>query len=128
MDSPSDRSHKRPLPREWSHRAEPVGDRQPPIPAERLGRHPDTRGCLPPLTLGTVDQPDDLQDRFLWKPLGDKLVDPLVPLDVALQNPVEDLVRRQRVLVELIWTKLGRGRALEDRHWDEVAPFLLVAP
>ena len=41
---------------------------------------------------------------------GDDLVGRLVLLDVALQDVVEDVVRRQRVLVGLVRPELGRRR------------------
>ena len=51
-----------------------------------------------------------------------------VVLDVALEDGVEHLVGRERLVVALVVTKLGRRRALQHRRGHQLAPRLTVAP
>ena len=51
-----------------------------------------------------------------------------VLLDVGRQDRVEHVVRRQRVLVELVGAQLGRGRTVDGRGGDQLPSGLLVAP
>ena len=51
-----------------------------------------------------------------------------VLLDVALEDLVEHLVWRQRVVVALLVAQLGRGRPLEHRRRHQLAALLLVPP
>ena len=48
--------------------------------------------------------------------------------DVALKDFIEQLVRRQGVLVRLIGTKLRRWSFRQNRFWNQVAPFVIVQP
>ena len=41
---------------------------------------------------------------------GDDVIGGLVVLDVALENRIEDVVRRQRILIGLVGPKLRRRR------------------
>ena len=70
---------------------------------------PDPGRSLAALVLGPVDQPDDLLDVSSGRPCATRL-DALVALDVGLEDPVEHLVGRQGVLVELVGPQLRRGR------------------
>src|SRR5438093_1617546 len=81
--------------------AEAVRDRQPAIASERLRSDPDPRGRLAALVLGAIDHGDHLVDDLGWSSVGDDLVAAAVLLDVGGEDAVEELVRRQRVLVEL---------------------------
>ena len=49
------------------------------------------------------------------QPRGDHLLAALVALDIGLEDPVEHLIGRQRVLVELVGPQLRRGGALDHR-------------
>ena len=72
-------------------------------------------GLLAALVLGEVDEPDHALDVGGGQAARDELLAPEVLLDVALEDRVEDLVGRQRVLVALVGAQLGRRRAGDDR-------------
>ena len=95
-----------------------VGDRHAPVAPERALGDLDARRGLAALVLGQVDEPARRVAPPLGQPLGDQLLAAEVQLDVAVQDAVEQLIRRQRVLVALVWAQLGRGRALDDRRGD----------
>ena len=61
------------------------------------------------------------------QPGRDHLLAALVALDVGLEDAVEQVVGGQRVAVELVGAQLGRGRALDHRGGDQLAPGALVA-
>ena len=57
-----------------------------------------------------VDEAQNAVDVCLGQAAGDELLAAEVLLDVAEQDRVEDLVRRQRVLVLLVGAQLGARR------------------
>ena len=59
---------------------------------------------------------------------GDDLVGRLMPLDVPLQDVVEHVVRRQRILIRLIRPQLGRRRLGQRRLRNHRPPRRLVPP
>src|SRR5829696_917806 len=83
-----------------------VRDRHAAVAAERLGADLDARRVLPALVLGEVDEPDDAGDVLLRETPRHELVAAQVVLDVALEDAVEDRVRRQGVLVALVVAQL----------------------
>ena len=87
-----------------------VGDRHAPVAAERARGDLDPGRRLAALVLGEVDEADRAVDLLLGQPLGDQLLAAVVELDVALQDPVEQLVGGQRVLVALV-VRAARPRA-----------------
>src|SRR2546423_14064736 len=103
-----------------------VGDRQPAVLAECLGRHPDPGWGLAPLVLAQVDEPGDPPNRRRVVPGGFELGYRPVTFNVTLQDGVEHVVGRKRVGVDLAWRQLGRRRLLQHvlRDPDPVA----VAP
>ena len=98
-----------------------VRDRHPPVAAERLRRDLDPRRLLAALVLGQVDEADDAVDVLRGQAAGDELLAAEVLLDVALEDRVEHLVGRQRVLVALVGAQLGRRRPRDDRLGDREA-------
>src|SRR3954467_8062952 len=75
--------------------AEAVRDRQAAVAAERARRDADARRGLAALVLGLVDHSDDGPDPPRGQPLAHELLGVEVALDVAEQDPVEDVVGRQ---------------------------------
>src|SRR3954471_11243591 len=96
----------------------PVGDRDPAVLAERLRSDAYADRGLPPLVLGDVDQPHDPLHRFRVEAEIDQLRDREVVLHVPLDDGVEDLVRRQALVVSLVGPQLGGGRLGQDRFRD----------
>ena len=88
-----------------------VRDRQAPVAAERLRADLDPGRRLAALVLGAVDEPDHLVDDLLGQAAADQLLAALVLLDVGLEDRVEQVVGRQRVLVALVRLQLRRRRA-----------------
>src|ERR1700730_10607209 len=97
-----------------------VRDRHAPVAAEGAFGDLDAGGRLSALVLGEIDQADRALDLDLGESLGDQLLASVMELDVSVQDPVEQLIRWQRVLVALVVPELGGGRALEDRlrNWS----------
>jgi len=50
----------------------------------------------------------------------------VIELDVALEDPVEELVGGQRIIIALVLAELGGGCALDDRDWDRAAHWRAV--
>ena len=66
--------------------------------------------------------------RCRVEPRGDDGGGGLVAFDVALQDVVEDVIRRQRVLVGLVRTQLGRRRLGEHGIWNHRPSLARVQP
>ncbi len=81
--------------------APPAGDRQPAVPAERDGRRLGAGRRLAALPLGPVDHRDDGVDDGGLEAVGEELRAPVRLLHVLLEQGVEQVVGRQRVLVDL---------------------------
>ena len=86
--------------------AEMVGDRITPVAAECLLRDLDTRWRLSPLVFGDVEKVRDLPDMVGGETRIDEFRRRKIPLDKALQNGIEHLVRGERILVLLVGAKL----------------------
>src|SRR5688500_8915527 len=95
--------------------AEPVRDRIAPIAAEAAARDLDARRRLPALVLGGVEQTLDAGDGLTREAPGHQAVHTLFALNETVQDRVELLVRRQRVLVGLVGPEL-RCRGFHDRR------------
>ena len=95
---------------------EAVRDRDAAVAAEGLLVHLDAGRRLPALVFGEVDEARDALRHLERReaPAGDLLGREVV-LDVGLEQRIELLVGRQRLVVALIVAQLGRGRALDDR-------------
>src|SRR3546814_15103490 len=85
-------------------------DRIPPFAAEGAPRHLRTRRRLVALPLAGAYQAQHAVDGGCVEAGGNDLVAGLVLVDVAQQDPVEHVVGRQRVLVEL---EIGRASCRE---------------
>ncbi len=96
----------------------PVGDRHAPVAAEGAGGDLDPWGRLAALVLGEIDEADRVVHLLGGQPFGDQLLAAVVELDVAVQDPVEQLIRGQRVLVALVLAQLRGGGAGDDRCGD----------
>ena len=59
-----------------------------------------------------VDKPDDFRDELAVESSFNQCFVAELFFDVALQDGVEQVVRRKRVGVLLIWAQFGGGRAL----------------
>src|SRR3989440_12469461 len=92
-----------------------VADGPAPVGSEGAFGDLDPGWRLAALVLGAIDQVERVLDGVGGQTLGDQLLAAEVQLDVAVQNTVEHVIWRQRVLVALARAKLGGGRALEDR-------------
>src|SRR3954466_7088317 len=99
-----------------------VGDGQPAVTAEVLRRDLRPGWVLPPLVLRSVDQPDDPFDELAVIAGPDELVAAQVALDVVVEKPVEDVVRRQPVLIELAGRELRGRRLVDDLLRGRAAP------
>src|SRR5436309_698887 len=91
-----------------------VRDRRPPVATERLRRQAHARRCLPALVLRAVDQFDGPGDDVWIEPVRGQLLVRAVMLDVSLEHLIELGVRRQRVLVQLVFAELGARGAVDD--------------
>src|SRR6266545_1632501 len=98
-----------------------VRDRRAAVAAERLRSQPHARGRLAALVLGAVDHRDRALDELGIEAVGRELLARAVELDVRLEDPVEHVVRRQRVLVELVRAQLGARRPVDRRLRDQLA-------
>src|SRR5690606_5769675 len=107
--------------------AETVGDRIAPIPPERARRDARARRRLAALVFVDSDKPHHLLDRGLGKARGNDLGGRLVAFHVAFHDAVEDIVRRQAVLVGLVGAQFGRRGPRDDAaRYDfavAIAPF-----
>ena len=91
--------------------AEAVGDRIAAVAAEVLQRHLHARRRLPALVFGDVEQALDLHaPSSRSKPAATIAGDRLLALDQPLEDGVEHVVGRQRILVLLVLAQLGRRR------------------
>src|SRR4051812_47531001 len=101
--------------------AETVRDRQPPVAPEGARGYADAGRRLPPLVFGQVDHADHPLYVLARQPQPGQLVGVEVALDVTLEDLVEHLVGRQRVLVLLVGRQLSRRRPGRDIGRDELA-------
>src|SRR4051794_11363350 len=101
--------HALAVPPRWcaSHLSPARADGQPPVAAEVLRRDLRPGRVLAPLPLGEVDQPDHLVDDVGVVPGREQVGPAQVALDVVDEDGIEDLVRRQPVLVDLPRGQLG---------------------
>src|SRR4029079_1118211 len=88
---------------------------------ERLRGDADRRRGLSALEFVRVDELEETRHEVAVEAGRGYLVDLLPLLDVELENGVEHLVRRQRVLIRLIRTQLGRRRLRDRRPRDHLA-------
>src|SRR5689334_17793090 len=84
-------------------------DRITPVLAEATRRDANSDRGLASLVFVYFDEAHDFADMFRHKTLSNDFRWAQVALDVSLEDGVKDIVRRQRVLVGLIRTKLRRG-------------------
>src|SRR3990172_12490545 len=73
-----------------------------PARAKSLGRYFDTRRCLLPLVFVSIHLFDNLTHYFFFISHLNNFVNTLCILHVRLQYSIQDIVRGQGVLVELI--------------------------
>ena len=99
-----------------------IGDREPAILAERLAAT-RARRAAPGAACTRCDRPCARRGAraSASKPRAIELGDREVVLDVALDDRIEHVVRRQRVGVLLVGSQLGRRRLVEHRLRDHVA-------
>ena len=83
--------------------AKTVRNRIAPVAAEIPERHLDARRRLPPLVFGDIEHALDLHHGVAIEPGRDDGGNRLLALDQPLQDLVENVVRRQRVLVGLVF-------------------------
>ena len=86
-----------------------------------LGGDLDARSGLPTLVLVAGDQAHNLAYGVGIEALGDDLLHRVALLHPRFDDPVEDLIGRQRVLIFLVGTQLGRRRFGESRLRDDLA-------
>jgi len=79
------------------------------------------RRRLPPLVFGDVEQAVDPRHRLAIESLGHDRGQRLFPLDQPLQDRIEHLVGRQRILVGLVFAQLRGRRPGDDIHRDDFA-------
>src|SRR5271157_2367074 len=91
----------------------PADDRHTPAGSEGARGDFEGWGGLLALELGGADQLQNLAYGALLKALGYDFLGRLALLDMQLENPVEQLVRREAVLVGLVGAQLG-GRGLGE--------------
>ena len=92
-----------------------LGHRDATADAKRLAGDLDAGRGLAAFVLVDVNQPDDPLDRRLVVAGGDDRLG-VLPVDhVRLEDAVEHVVRRQRILVDLVGPQFG-GRRLGDRR------------
>ena len=95
--------------------AEAVGDRIAAVAAEIPRRDLHARRRLPALVFGEVEQPLDPRHHLgRSKPAATIVGERLLALDQALQDVVEHVVGRQRILVGLVLAQLRRRRLGDD--------------
>src|SRR5262245_55220428 len=115
-----------PQPRPWTYApgllAELVDDGEAPVLAEGARRDLDADGPLPPLVLVAIDHGDHPPHRRRLEAARHDVRHTLVALHVALEDRVQILIGRQRVLVLLARAQFGRGRPGEDRPRDDLPP------
>src|SRR6185503_1458848 len=98
-----------------------VGDGIAPIAAEIARAELDARCGLAALVFGDIEE---LLDAFHGRgieALLDDIVQTHLALDQAFENAVEHGVRRERVLVLLVGTKLSGGRLVDDALGHDAA-------
>jgi hypothetical protein len=86
---------------------EAVRDGHAAVFAKASARDPRPWCGLPALVFGPVDKADDTPDHFGVKAFADELRRCPIELDVAMEDRVEDLIRRQAVVVALAGAELG---------------------
>ena len=95
-----------------------MGDGHAAIATEVAARDLGSRRVLAAFVLGLVDQGDDAMHEIGVVALGDDGRGAEVALDVRIEHRVEQVVRRQRVRVELSGTQLSRRRLADRRFRD----------
>src|ERR1700733_11426430 len=103
-----------------------VRDRHAPVAAEGASGDLDPGGRLAALVLGEIHEANRAVHLLGGQPFGDQLLAAVVELDVAVQDPVEQLVRGQRILVALVLAQLRGWGAGDDRWWDRRRDHLAV--
>jgi hypothetical protein len=84
-----------------------IRDRHSPVASEGARRDFDPGRGLSALVLVEVDLPDDPADGLFVVAFGDDRFEAQILLDVKFQDRVEDVIRRQRVLIGLVVAKFG---------------------
>src|SRR5215471_16601937 len=92
---------------------EPVCNRHPAIAAKRARRDFHTRCSLAPLVFIRIDHTNNPANELFVETHVDHLGKATVVLDIRSENRIKDVVGRQTVGIQLIWTKFG-GRGLFD--------------
>src|SRR5579875_420541 len=98
-----------------------VGDGIAPLAAERAGRDARTRRGLPALEFGGVHHLHHALHGVGIETGGDDFLARLRAFDAALENGVEHVVGRQRILVGLVGAQFRRRRPSHDRARDDLA-------
>src|SRR4030095_12772240 len=101
-------------------------DRVAPILAESPRCDTDAHGGLAALVLADLDEPYNLGDRLCGITHGHDFTRTPVMLDVRLEDAVEHIVRRQRILVGLGATALRPGRPRDDALRNDAAEAVAV--
>ena len=83
---------------------------------------------LPTLVLTSIDQSQNVLDGTGIKPGRDQVRHALIFLDIAADNGIQNVIRRQRVLVGLVGPQFGGGRSHKDALRDHWLVALRVAP
>src|SRR5690606_21671294 len=98
---------------------ETLDDREAASRAEGLRCHAQDRRGLLAFVFRVVHPTRDALDRGSLVAEVDDRLDALALLDIGVKDGIEDLVRRERVLIALIRTKLGGRRLLDRRQGDD---------
>src|SRR5215475_2256534 len=93
---------------------EPVCNWHPSIAAKRARRDFHTWCSLAALVFIRIDHTNNPANELFVETHVDHLGKATVVLDVRPENRVKDVIRRQTVSIQLIWTKLGGRRLFDD--------------
>src|SRR6185436_3390297 len=101
-------------------------DRVAPILAESARRDADAHGGLAPLVLADLDKPYNLGDRLCGITHGHDFTGTAVMFDIGLEDAVEHVIGRQRILVGLVGTQFRRRRPGDDALRNHAAEAVAV--
>ncbi len=80
-----------------------MNNRIPPAGPEGLGGHFNAERSLFAFVLIEFDAPDNVPDQINLKPIAGNVLHGLVFFKIGVENGVQNLIRRQIILVALVW-------------------------